>query len=291
MTRQSDKNSRGIAQIGMTLYKNSGDSMKFSINELNIFVTDTGKRDGLPVVLIHGFPFSHKMWQPQIEALAPNFRVVAYDIRGFGQSDVGDGQFLLEFFVDDLVALLDFLKIERAVLCGLSMGGYVALRAAERNPEKIRALVLCDTRAEADSNEAKVKRAAAIRAVKTQGVKIFAENFVKSVLAAQTFSENPRLVEEIRAVIESNSPLGICGALLAMASRTDTTAALPKIGAPTLILVGEHDALTPPAVAKTMRERIPNSEWHVISRAAHVSNLENPQEFNAHLLEFLQKIG
>jgi 3-oxoadipate enol-lactonase len=265
--------------------------MLATVNGTKLYYAESGNSSGTPVVLIHGFPFSHEMWKPQVEVLSKNHRVVVYDVRGHGDSDAGDGQYTLEFFVDDLIGLLDHLKIEKAIVCGLSMGGYIALRAIERNPERFRALILCDTRSEADSNEAKLKRAAAIKTVKQQGVATFAEGFVKSVFAAETFTFKPEVVESIKNIIQRNSPVGICGALLALASRADTTASLPQISVPTLILVGEQDALTPPSVAKAVHEKIRNSELHVIPRAAHMSNLENPEQFNRHLLAFLEKLA
>ncbi len=248
---------------------------------------DVGASDALPIVLIHGFPFSHEMWEPQIEAFGKRFRVVAYDLRGHGKSGVGDGQYMLEFFVDDLIGLLDYFKIERAVVCGLSMGGYIALRAVERNPERILALILADTQAKADSNEAKLRRATAIKAVKTNGVSAYAANFVKSVFTPESFTKRRDAVEKIERIIQSNSPLGICGALLALASRTDSTEALSKIKVPTLILVGEHDTLTPSSASQEMHNRIPSSQIHLISNAAHLSNLENADEFDKLVLNFL----
>jgi 3-oxoadipate enol-lactonase len=264
--------------------------MKAVVNGGEIFYVDAGISKAAPIILIHGFPFNHEMWDPQIEALQKRFRVIAYDLRGHGKSGVGDGQYTLEFFVDDLLGLLDHLKIERAVLCGLSMGGYIALRAVERNPERVRALILADTQAKADYNEAKLKRAAAIKFVKSNGVNAYAESFVKSVFAPQTFVNNNAAVEKIRRIIQANSSRGICGALLALASRTDTTESLVGVKVPTLILVGEHDALTPPSASHEMHNEIPNSEIHVISNVAHLSNLENPDEFNKHLFHFLGRL-
>lgn len=264
-------------------------SMKTVLNGSEAFYMEPGNPNGLPIVLIHGFPFSHEMWEPQIAVLQKRFRVVAYDLRGHGESEAGDGQYTLEFFVDDLIALLDFLKIQKAILCGLSIGGYIALRAVERNPERIGALILADTQAKADFNEAKLKRAAAIKSVKTNGVRAYAESFVKAVFAPQSLEERKDIVERIRHIIQSNSSLGICGALLALVSRTDTTEALSAIKVPTMILVGEHDALTPPAASQEMHSRIANSEIHVIPNAAHMSNLENIEEFNRHVLNFLSK--
>lgn len=246
----------------------------------------------MPVLLIHGFPFSSEMWKAQVAALQENgFYVIDYDLRGHGQSGIGDGQYTVELFVDDLIALLDYLEITKAVVCGFSMGGYVALRAIERNPERFGALILCDTTSSADSNEAKIKRAASIRLIKKDGVKSFAEGFLKAVFYEQSFSTNQNAVENVRKMILSNSVIGICGALLAMASRTDTTEALSKISVPTLVLVGEHDTITPPAAAKAMHDRIQNSKMHVIGNAAHMSSMENPNEFNEHFVKFLKNLN
>ena len=262
--------------------------MKATLNTgITTFYHEQGTPGGMPLVLIHGFPFSHEMWKPQLDVLPKSFRTIAYDVRGHGQSDVGDGQYTIELFVDDLIALLDHLGIEQAVLCGLSMGGYIALRAAERNAERIRALILADTRSEGDGNEAKVKRTGTVRAVKSGGVPAFAENFVKAVFAPATFESNPGAVESIKRMITSNAPLGIAGTAIALAARTDTTAALASIQAPTLILVGALDALTPPSASEAMHSHIRGSKLAVLKNAAHMSNLENTSEFNSQLLSFL----
>lgn len=260
------------------------------VNGIKLACIDLGGTTAPAVVLLHGFPFTHQMWQPQFNLLSKNFRVIAYDQRGHGASEVGDGQYMLEFFVDDLIGVLDHFKIDRAIVCGLSMGGYVALRAIERNPERIRALILCDTQAAADSNEAKLKRANSIKTVKKEGVKTFAEGFAKAVFSPESFQTRREAVMLITNLIQANSSLGICGALLALASRTDTATILPKINVPTCILVGEKDGITPPAVAHAMQEKIPNSELHVIPHAGHLSNLENVEVFNRHLMDFLDKI-
>ncbi len=263
--------------------------MKIKLNDVYINYVERGVPQGLPVVFIHGFPFNHSMWEPQMLALPNEYRAIAFDVRGHGDSDVADGIYSIEFFVDDLIALLDHLVLQQVVLCGLSMGGYIALRAMERHPERFKGLILCDTRSEADPNEGKVKRSASIKAVKTNGVKAFAEGFVKAVFAPQTFEENPAAVETIKNIIEANAPPGICGTLLALAARTDATASLAKIKVPTLILVGEHDTLTPVSASQSMQEKIAGSEMHVIPNAAHMSNIENPEAFNAALIKFLKR--
>jgi len=264
---------------------NEVQQLQASIDGTTIHYVDSGDPAARPIVLIHGFPFSHEMWNPQIGILEKKLRVIAYDVRGHGKSDVGDGQYTLELFVDDLIGLLDHLKIEKAILCGLSMGGYIALRATERNPERWHALVLCDTSSQADSNEAKLRRAATIKTIKREGVKPFADTFLESAFAQTAKDAEPRLM--MKKIIESNSPLGICGTLLALAGRTDTTAALKTINVPTLILVGELDKITPPVLSQRMHDAIKGSELHIIPHAGHLSNIENPADFNKYLLDFL----
>lgn len=260
------------------------------INGLQMWFDQQGSPDAPPVVLIHGFPFSHEMWRPQIGALSEAFCVIHYDLRGHGRSSAGDGQYPFEFFVDDLISLLDHLKFRKAVLCGLSMGGYIALRAAERNPERVLGLVLADTQAKADSNAAKLKRAEAVRAIKAIGVKPFAKDFLKTVFTPESLSTKSDSVVTIQRIIESNSSLGICGALIALATRTDTVPSLSAIQVPTLILVGEQDSLTPVSASEEMHDKILGSELHVIKHAAHLSNIENTNEFNTHVKEFLGRV-
>ncbi len=263
--------------------------MQTEINGAIINHVERGDAAALPVVFIHGFPFSHAMWEPQLEAVGRAHRAVAYDLRGHGRSDVGDGQYTIEGHVDDLLGLLDHLGIGRAVVVGLSMGGYIALRAVERAPERFAGLALCDTRSEADGNEGKLKRAAGAVAVKRDGAAAFADGFVKAVFAPASRKTLPEVVERIRATIAATPPLSLAGTLIALAGRTDTTAALAGIKVPTLVLVGEHDAVTPPEASRAMHAAIPGSELHLVPGAGHVSNLENPEFFNAKLLAFLQR--
>jgi 3-oxoadipate enol-lactonase len=263
--------------------------MKTTINSISLNVIERGLPIGIPVVFIHGFPFSHEMWNLQMHALPQNVRAIAYDVRGHGLSDVGDGQYTIELFVDDLIGLLDHLGISKAILCGLSMGGYIALRAMERFPQRIAGLILCDTKSEADTDIAKINRSATLSLIKRSGVQSFTDDFLKRIFWNNTFENNPQAIQFIRNIIEANSPLGICGTLLALASRTDTTALLPSINIPTCIIVGEQDTLTPPSTSQKMHELISDSEYHIIPKAAHMSNIENPSIFNEILLAFLKK--
>jgi 3-oxoadipate enol-lactonase len=265
--------------------------METILNRLKIHFTDTGERNLVPAVLLHAFPLSGEMWQPQIEALRGKARCICPDHRGMGRSEGGDGQFTLEFLVDDLLALLDHLAVERAVLCGLSMGGYLAQRFHQRHPERVRGLILADTRSEADTDEGKLKRAAAMRLLKTQGIPAFAESFLPSAFTPAAIAAGTPAVEEARRLIHANSLQGLLGALLALATRTDTTASLAAIRLPTLLLVGAKDTLTPPSVMEKMKGRIPGARYKVIPRAGHFSNMENPEAFNRQVILFLKSTG
>ena len=263
--------------------------MEAMINGIKLNYIDTGNSQALPIVLIHGMTFDHKSWNPQIEILKQNYRVIAYDIRGHGKSDILDGQYTYKMFADDLIALLDYLKIDKAVLCGLSMGGIVAMRTFDMYPDRIKALIFCDTRSDADSNETKNWRENAIELIKKEGLEPFADEFIE-LCAPKNFVKFPEDLEIIRETILLSSPLGICGALLAQAARPDLECLLPQIDVPTLIMVGENDYLTPLDLSKFIHENIPGSELKIISNACHISNLENRDEFNKYLLEFLEKI-
>jgi len=261
--------------------------MQATINGAKIHFTEAGEPGALPVLFVHGFPFSGAMWDVQLRAVGCPYRAIAYDIRGLGRSEVGDGQYTMEGLVDDMVGLLDHLDIDKTVVVGLSMGGYIALRALERDPGRFLAAVLCDTRSEADDNASRLKRATAAAAVKRDGAAAFAESFVPAVFARESLRSRPEAVKLIRDIIAATSPLAIAGHLLAMAGRTDTTASLPAIAVPTLIMVGEQDTLTPPALSQAMHKQIPGSELHLVPGAGHMSNLENPEFFNSRLLDFL----
>jgi 3-oxoadipate enol-lactonase len=266
--------------------------MRALLNGFTLHYFLSGDSTASPVIFVHGFPFSLEMWQGQVDAVvAEGFRAVAYDIRGHGMSDVGDGQYTIESHVDDLFALLDHLKIPKGVIVGLSMGGYITLRALEREPGRFTGAVLCDTRSEADTDEGRVKRAAAARGVKRSGSTAFASDYVKMMFSQETFSGNPGAVESIRQIIARTPPLSIAGTLIALAARTDTTASLGRISVPTLILVGERDTVTPPPSSQSMQAKIPGAEIHVVPGAAHLSNLDNPAFFNEKLIAFLKRVS
>ncbi len=255
---------------------------------MKLHVLESGDPRGLPVVLLHAFPLSGAMWEPQREALK-KFRALAVDLRGFGGTPPSFPWFI-EHAVDDVFETLTALGVEKAVFVGLSMGGYVALRAVEKSPSRVRALVLCDTRAEADGNEAKLKRAAAVDLARARGTAAFVRPFLNDALAPKTLAEMPGVFEFLRGLAETAAPESVTAALAALAARPDMTAALPRITVPTCVLVGAQDKITPLALAEAMRSRVPGAELHVIADAGHFSNAENPAAFNDRLVSFLNRL-
>ncbi len=265
--------------------------MRVDVGGVGLNVEVRGPEGAPAVVLLHAFPLSHRMWEPQVEALEGRWRVVAPDLRGLGESEVGDGQYAIDFYADDLFAVLDRLGLDAVVGCGLSMGGYVLLRALERHPERFRAAVLADTRSEADDDAGRLGRVAAVRALKRKGAAAYARQFAESVLGATTLASRPEVVEAVGAVVAANPVAGMCGAQLAMAARTDTTPALAGLALPVLVLVGEEDPVTPPAAAAAMAERLPRGRLEVIAGAGHLSGLEAPEAFNRALVAFLEEVA
>lgn len=262
--------------------------MEAMVNGTGLYYLTAGPASAHPLLLVHGFPFSHAMWMPQIEALKKDYRIIAPDLRGHGKSEVGEGQFFIETLADDVLALLDALRIEKCAVCGLSMGGYVTMRMQAMAPQRFSAVILADTRADADSDEAKLKRAAGFAALKRDGLPAFCEGFLKAVFAASSFRERPEAVEAIRKIILAQDPLGVAGTMLALAARSDSTATLQALKLPTLILCGREDATTPPACSEAMARLIAGSKLTFIEKAAHMANLENPAAFNAALIDFLR---
>ena len=241
---------------------------------------------GLPIAFIHGFPHNRALWAPQVSALVDRARCIAFDLRGFGESSK-HGPFSIDQFADDLALLLRSLGIERAVVAGLSMGGYVALAFWRRHRAMVRALVLADTRAGADSDEAREKRLALIEVAKIRGSGAVADSQITGMIGKSTRAKRPALIDDVHRMLGSAPVDGIVGALEAMMQRVDSTSTLATIDVPTLIVVGAEDVLTPPSEAEILHEAIRGSRLEVIDHAGHVSNLERPAAFNHVLSEFL----
>lgn len=259
-------------------------------NEIELETVDQGR--GRPLVFVHGFPLDHTIWNAQVDELSGRYRVIAPDLRGFGASGVTEGTVTMDTMADDLAALLDSLGVEEpVVLCGLSMGGYVAWQFRRRHASRLGALVLCDTRAGADSPEAAAGRLATADAVIAEGPAALVEGMVPKLLAEATLRGRPQLVESVRKMMLATDPRGIAAAARGMAERPDSTELLAKIDFPTLVIVGRHDALSTVDQMRSMAEAIPGARLVEIAEAGHLSPLENPAAVNAALGEFLAGLG
>ena len=256
------------------------------IDDFQMAYTDTGV--GRPIVLIHGYPFNRTLWNEQVAALSTSYRVIVPDLRGFGESESSPGPATMNRLAQDVGQLMDHLEISRAVIVGLSMGGYVALAFYKQFPSRVRALVLADTRAQADTEEAKQTRAQQAEKALAEGMAGIADAMLPKLLTPETVSKRPEIVKRVRDMMLKTKPEGAAAALLGMAERDDLTELLSRITTKTLILVGAEDAITPPADSEKMHNAIAGSRLVVLENAGHVSNLERTEEFNEALMDFLR---
>lgn len=260
---------------------------KIEVSGVKISYQEAGSVDALPIIFIHGFPFNKTMWAGQLEAFKNEYRPIAYDVRGHGKSEAGDADFSMDFFAKDLLAFLDALKIDNAVICGLSMGGYIALHAIQKQPARFAGLILADTQCGADTPEGKDKRMKTIAFIKKNGLKVYAEESLKNLFAPVSFQSRKDVVKFIHQTIVDTPAEVICRTLQALADRTETCSYLPKIKTTVCIIVGKEDKVTPPAVAQKMADAINDSKLVIIDRAGHLTNLEQQEEFNKAVLDFL----
>lgn len=260
-----------------------------TVNGVRLNFTDTGG-DGTPVVLLHAFPFSSNMWEPQLEALSDRFRFIAPDLKGFGQSDApdDDSAYSVDSFADETAGLLDEIGVDEFVLTGLSMGGYIAFAFLRKYRDRVKALVLADTRAEADPPAGVEKRTTHQQIVRDKGKGELIDVLVGALLSEPSLQKKPDVVEQVRQLMDENPPQGFTGALEAMKKRPDSSDELTSIKVPTLVIVGENDGVTPPDAARKIHEHVGGSRLVVIPEAGHLSNLEAPEAFNGALAEFLK---
>jgi pimeloyl-ACP methyl ester carboxylesterase len=246
---------------------------------------------GLPVVLLHAFPFDRTMWAPQLGPLsAAGFRVIAPDLPEFGDSTPGGDVITIERAADVVADFLDALHITRAVVGGLSMGGYVALAFARRHPQRLAGLILADTKAAPDDDEAKARRDDLIAAVNAGGPVAAADALLPKVVSDRTREKNPAAVETLRQIALRQTSAGVIAGLYALRDRPDAAPGLPSVAVPTLVLVGEFDTVTPPLAAARLSGTIRKSELVHVPGTGHISNVENPEAFNAAVVAFLKKL-
>ena len=262
--------------------------MQTRVNGITIAYNDQGT--GLPIVFLHAFPFNRRMWEPQMTGLSDRYRIITLDLRGHGESDAPLWHYTLDQFADDVKGLLDHLNIQQAVLVGLSMGGYLLFAFHRRYRERIKGLVFCDTRAEADSKEVAAWRFALAQRVYKEGTKAVAADMGPKLLSASAYRTKPDLVKQVEAISLSTQMSGVIGDLMAIAERPDSSPDLARITCPTLVLVGDGDMLTSPEENRRIAERIAGAKFEIIPSAGHLSNLEQPDAFNQALASFLQTI-
>jgi len=246
--------------------------------------------NGSPVVLLHPFPAHHEFWLPITEKLLPRYQLLMPDVRGHGDSGLGQGPAIMEKHAADLVRVLEETKIKRAVFIGVSIGGYILFELWRRQRERVAALALCNTKAQVDSAEARATRLQAAEDVLERGVEPFFEGMVPKLLSATTRNTRPDLVEGALRMMRKMSPEDVAGVQLGMAERPDSIATLKTINVPTLILTGDEDTLTGVNEAEFMRQHIAGSQLKVIAKAGHYSPWEQPAQVGSILRQFVDAV-
>ncbi|MCZ8215643.1 MAG: alpha/beta hydrolase [Cyclobacteriaceae bacterium] len=260
------------------------------IDDISISYYDEGSPSSPVLLFIHGFPFSKAIWESEIELLKDNFRIIAYDVRGFGQSDAGTLSFSIQQFANDLLLFISALQLDKIILCGHSMGGYIALLAITQDPDRFNGLILCNTQCVEDSAETKIKRADTVLAVQANGLKKYAADSIDKLFSKTALVEYPKAVTFVEEII-LNTPLEtITHTLQALANRSETCSLLHTITVPVLIIVGADDQLTPIEASQKMQALIPQSDLKILEGVGHITNLEAPEEFLHSLRFFLASL-
>ena len=263
--------------------------MRAQLPGLTLAYEATGS--GRPLLLLHGYPLSRAIWQPQLEGLLDAAWMVAPDLRGHGETEASEGAYSMKLLAEDAAALLEELGITQPVVVGgLSMGGYAALAFYRLLPKRVAGLILAATRAGADSPEGRAAREKAAATAREQGAGAIADAMLPKLLAPRTYAENPALVERVRTIMAGTSVAGIAGALMGMRDRPDSTALLAEIDRPVLVIHGADDQLIPPSEAEAMHLRLSRSRLELVPGAGHLLNMEQPASFNAAVRNFLQSV-
>ena len=257
------------------------------VGDTEIAYDDVGS--GLPVVFLHAFPLNRTMWDPQVTALVGESRCIALDLRGLGES-TGGGPYSMDRYADDVAAVLDTLRIPHAVVVGLSMGGYIAFAFWRRHRERVRAMVLSNTRATADMEETIARRRQLIEIANTQGSTGVANAQIAGLVGKTTRERRPDIYDAMHRMIAQAPTDGVIGAIHALIERPDSTATCATIDVPTLIIGGDEDVLTPPKEASKLSAAIRGSRLEVLQGAGHLSNVERPAAFNTVVSEFLASL-
>jgi 3-oxoadipate enol-lactonase len=267
----------------------AGETRRLTVHGVNLAVEVRG--EGPAILFVHGYPLDRTIWREQIDAL-DGYRRIAPDLRGMGQSDAPDLGYGMALYAADLAALLDALGVDDVVLCGHSMGGYIAFEFLRQWRSRVRGLVLIDTRAEADAPEVRRSRDAAAATARERGAAEVGDGMLPKMLAPSTLTGRPEVVERVQALMAGTPVAGMVGALGAMRDRAGSESLLPTLaGIPTLVMVGAADILTPPEQARTMAEAIPGARLAIIPGAGHLPPVEQPAAVTQSLREFLRTLG
>jgi pimeloyl-ACP methyl ester carboxylesterase len=246
--------------------------------------------EGDPLIFIHGFPFNSSLWDAQLAAVPAGWKFIAPDLRGFGASEATGEPFSMDIFADDIAALLDHLELDQAVICGMSMGGYVALSLVMRQPDRVRALVLSATRASADSEEARRARLELAARARVQGPQPVIDAMLPHLLTAHTELKQPEVVAKVREMMEATPAQTLARSLEAMAARRDYTNELSSINVSTMVVRGEQDEMIPAADMELIARTVRGARHEVISFAGHMPPLEASDVFNNILSHFLAQL-
>jgi 3-oxoadipate enol-lactonase len=257
------------------------------INNYEMAYEDQGS--GLPILFIHGYPLNRRLWQPQVEGLSGSARILAPDLRGHGDSETVKGPYSMDTLAGDCIALLDALDIHKPVIvCGLSMGGYIALALYRKYPERMGGLILAATRASADTPEGKANRDAAATQAKENGVEAVVESMLPKMMSPKTYQQKPDLVQRVKQIMASTSLEGVLGDLMGMKERPDSRPTLGRISIPTLVIHGADDQIISAEETKLMQAQIQGAFLETVPEAGHLLNLEQPQIFNQAVRRFIQ---
>lgn len=264
---------------------------RVDFDDISLAYEDRGQ--GVPLLCIHGYPLNRRIWQDQWENLGDVARLIVPDLRGHGDStDSGAAvaPHSMELFADDCLRLLDHLGVARALVCGLSMGGYVAFALLRKAPQRVAGLILAATRARPDSPEAQENRLKAVDLLRREGVPAIVESMLPRLLSPSTFSTKPELVQRVKQIMLSSSPASLEADLLGMRARQDSTPLLPGFTAPALIVMGKDDVFIPLAEAEEMLRLLPSARLELIPDAAHLPNMEQPELYNQLVRDFIRSL-
>jgi pimeloyl-ACP methyl ester carboxylesterase len=246
--------------------------------------------NGKKVMFVHAFPMTADMWHNQVNYFKKDYHVVTFDIRGFGKSvDSFNYIYTMEDFANDVLNIIEHLKLKDVNICGLSMGGYIVQRAVIKSPEKFSSMILADTKAEKEDDKGLLSRCKFIDKLKREGIGNFADEFMKRLMYKSNY-ENQELYNYIKSAIDKQNVKSLIGASIAMSTRTNTIDYFENISVPVLLMVGDNDKFTPLANSEKMKKHLKNSELKIIRNSGHLSPLENPEEFNFNLEKFLKTI-